>query len=123
MAQQAKRRRRKKRRGTQGGRVDTRGPRGRPRNREQARAQAKRRAGDRRDVAPTWRSAFMRGLFGGAIFFVLALTILGQPIGGAIALSVIMVAMYVPLGYYVDLFFYRRRMRSQQRAKTEKKAR
>src|ERR1700754_1368839 len=81
VAQQAKKRRRKKHRGTQGGGLDTRGPRGRPRTREEAKARARAKQGsrsskgkrqvDRRDIAPTWRSAFNRGLIGAVIFFLL----------------------------------------------------
>ncbi|MQA73502.1 MAG: hypothetical protein GEU88_03985 [Solirubrobacterales bacterium] len=120
---QTKRKRRRKHRGTQAGAIDRGGRRGRPRSREQAKAQARRRTQDRRDVAPTWRSAFYRGLFGGVIFFALALFLLGQPIGGALGLAVVMVAMYVPLGYYVDSFMYRRRMAQQQKKKQEQRER
>ena len=73
---QTRKRRRRKHRGTQGGRVDNR-PRGRPRNRDQARAQARRNSELKRTLAPSWGSAFKRGLFGAVIFFVLAATILG----------------------------------------------
>ena len=59
---------------------------------------------------PTWRSAFNRAAIGAVIFFVLAITLLKQPVGGAIALSVTLMVIYVPLGYYVDRFFYRRRL-------------
>jgi hypothetical protein len=107
---QTRRRRRRKHRGTQGGRIDRgRGRGGRPRSRQEARAQAKRRAGARRDRVPTWGSAFFRGLVGAAIFFVLMLAAFGRPAGEAVGLSVVMLALYVPLGYYVDRFFWRRR--------------
>jgi hypothetical protein len=121
VAQQAKKRRRKKHRGTQGGGIDTRGPRGRPRTREEARARARQKQGskkkrpvDRRDVAPTWRSAFNRGAFGAVIFFLLFWLAFKKPVGAALALSVVVLAMYVPLGYYVDQFFFRRRLRQLQ---------
>jgi hypothetical protein len=115
-----KRKRRRKHRGTQAGAIDRRGRRGRPRSREEAKAQARRRTQDRRDVPPTWRSAFYRGLFGGAIFFALALFLLGQPVGGALALSVVMVGMYVPLGYAVDRFMYRRRIAQRLKQKQQR---
>jgi hypothetical protein len=107
---QTRRRRRRKHRGTQGGSIDRRRARGRPRSRDEARAQARRRGQDRRDVAPTWRSAFNRAAIGAVVFFVLAATLLKQPIGAAIVLSLTMMLIYVPLGYYVDRFFYRRRI-------------
>jgi hypothetical protein len=107
---QTRRRRRRKHRGTQGGSIDRRRARGRPRSREEARAQARRRGQLRRDLAPTWRSAFNRAAIGAVIFFILAATLLRQPVAGALALSLVMMGIYVPLGYHVDRFFYRRRM-------------
>ena len=120
MAQQAKRRRKRKHRGTQGGGIDRRGRAGRPRTKEEARAQAKRRAEARRGGAPTWRGAFWRGVFGAAVFFLVIKFLIGRDFGEALTLSVVMLALYVPLGYYVDRFFYRRRMarERQQRPKS-----
>jgi hypothetical protein len=112
---QTRRRRRRKHRGTQGGRIDRGRRRGRPRTRQEARAQAKRRAGDRRDRVPTWGGAFFRGLIGASIFFVLMLVAFARPVGAALALSVVMLALYVPLGYYVDRFFWRRRQAADRR--------
>lgn len=129
MAQQAKRKRRnRKHRGTQGGGLDRRGPRGRPRTREEAKARARskqssrsksggKRPVDRRDVVPTWRSAFNRGLFGAVVFFLLFWLAFKRNAGEAAALSVVMLAMYVPLGYYIDRFMYRRRLLKLQAAR------
>ena len=127
---QTKKRRRRKHRGTQTGRIDTSGPRGRPRTREEARARArgkrKRQPGksqmvDRRDIPPTWGSAFKRGLIGAAIFFLLFWLAFGRDIGQAVALSAVMLAMYVPMGYYLDRFFYMRRQRQLQAARAARK--
>jgi hypothetical protein len=112
---QTKRKRRRKRRGTQAGTIDRRGRRGRPRSREEAKAQARRRTVDRRDQPPTWGSAFTRGLVGAGIFFALMMLAFGRPAGEALALSVVMLAIYVPLGYYVDRFFWRRRQAAKRR--------
>jgi hypothetical protein len=122
---QTKKRRRRKHRGTQGGSIDTRGPRGRPRTREEAKARARAKQGsrkggkskrpvDRRDIAPTWRSATNRGLIGAVIFFLLFWLAFGRPVVAALGLSAVMLAMYIPMGYYVDRFFYRRRLRQLQ---------
>ncbi len=112
---QTKKKRRKKHRGTQTGRIDSRGRRGRPRTREEARAQAKRRSSGKNQVVPSWGGALKRGLFGAAIFLILMMLAFKRPFGEALALSVVMLAMYVPLGYYVDRFFYsRRRARERQ---------
>lgn len=123
MAQQSRKRRRRKHRGTQGGSIDRRGPRGRPRTREEAKARARKRpAVDRRDLAPTWGTAAKRGIFGAAIFFALMVLLFKQPVGGAVALSALMLAMYVPLGYYVDRFFYQRRRRQLQARRAAERA-
>jgi hypothetical protein len=126
---QTRKKRRRKHRGTQTGRIDNRGPRGRPRSREEARARAKakrkpakgRQPVDRRDIPPTWSGAFKRGLFGAVIFFALFWLAFGREVGQAAALSVVMLGMYVPLGYYIDRFMWRRRMRQQQAARAAKK--
>lgn len=126
---QTKKKRRRKHRGTQTGRIDNRGPRGRPRTREEARARARAKkrgktAGrpiDRRDVAPTWSGAFKRGLIGAGIFFLLFWLLFGRGVGPAIALSLVMLALYTPMGYYIDRFVWKRRMRQQQAARAAKK--
>ncbi len=126
---QTRKRRRKKHRGTQTGRIDTRPVRGRPRTREEAKARArnkrkpgaKARPADRRDIAPTWSGAFKRGLFGAAIFFLLFWLVFKREVGPALVLSVVMLALYVPMGYYIDQFMYRRRLRQLQAARAQKK--
>ena len=126
---QTRKKRRRKHRGTQTGRIDTRGPRGRPRSREEARSRARSkrkpakggRQVDRRDIAPTWGSAFKRGLFGAAIFFLIFWLAFGRAMGQAAALSVVMLAMYVPLGYYIDRFMFQRRQRQLAAARAARK--
>ena len=113
---QTRKRRRRKHRGTQSGAIDKRG-RGRPRSREQARAQAKRRSEFRREAPPSWRTAFNRGAIGSLIFFALMILAFGRGVGEALALSVVMLGLYVPLGYYMDRFFYRRRRAAEARAR------
>lgn len=113
---QTKKKRRRKRRGTQSGRIDRRGRRGRPRSRAEARAQARRRTQDKRATrTPTWGSAVTRGIIGALIFLVLLVLLFGYPFAGALGLSAIMLALYIPLGYYMDRFFWRRRQRMVQR--------
>ncbi len=124
---QTKRRRRRKHRGTQTGRIDTRGPRGRPRTREEAKSRArqkqssKKKRVDPRDLHPTWSGAFKRGLIGAGVFFLLFWLAFQRPVAGAAVLSIAMLAMYVPLGYYIDRFMWRRRMRQQQAARAAKR--
>jgi len=120
MAQTRKKRRRKQR-GTQGGRVDPNPRRSRPRNRAEAkaRAQAKRRPAQRGDMPPTWRSSIVRGLVAAVIFAVLLILIFKRPLGAALALGAFMLAFYVPAGYFIDTFMWRRRERARIRAREE----
>jgi hypothetical protein len=106
---QTKKRRRRKHRGTKSGRIDRRAARGRPRSRDEARAQAKRRAELKRDLPPTWGTAFRRGLIGAGIFFALMMVAFGRGFAESLALGLVMLAIYVPLGYNVDRFFWNRR--------------
>jgi Flp pilus assembly protein TadB len=121
---QTKRKRRRKHRGTQTGRIDNRHL-GRPRTREEAKARAKskKRPTERREVVPSWSSALKRGLFGAAIFLILMVAAFGRSFGEALLLSVVMLAMYVPLGYYVDRFFYNRRRTRERQQKAARSGR
>jgi hypothetical protein len=106
---QTRKKRRRKHRGTQGGSIDRRGRRGRPRSRQEARAQAQRRADLNRERPPSWGSAFRRGLIGAGIFVVLLMVAFQRPFAASLALGLVMLAIYVPLGYTVDRFFWNRR--------------
>jgi Flp pilus assembly protein TadB len=117
---QTKKKRRKKRRGTQSGRVETRRS-ARPRNRQEAQARARskgsgksRQAVDRRDQEPTWRGAFIRGAVASGLFVLVVALVFQRPIAPALGLGVLMLAFYVPMGYFIDRFFYNRRQRQKQ---------
>jgi hypothetical protein len=110
---QTKKRRKRKRRGTQSGSIN-RTRRSRPRSREEAKAQARQRAGARKERTPSWGGAFWRGLLGAAIFFLMTKFVFGETTGRALGLSVVMLALYIPLSYYIDRFFYRRRLRQER---------
>jgi hypothetical protein len=122
---QTKKKRRRKHRGTQGGGISTR-PQGRPRNRAEARQRAqqrrsggggktKSRAPTRGIVAPSWASAFRKGLVAGGLFFVLLALLFKEPVGQSAALAAFMLVFYVPMGYVTDRFFYQRALRKEQR--------
>ncbi|HET6831003.1 MAG TPA: hypothetical protein VFH44_06590 [Solirubrobacterales bacterium] len=119
--------RRRKHRGTQTGSISRRQAR-RPRNRQEAMAQARTRSKgggrqrvDRRDVEPTWRSAATRGLLFAALLLPVSL-LFGQPLAGAIVLTVIAAIVYIPLGYYTESFFYKRRQARLQKEREAKRA-
>lgn len=109
----SKRKRKRKHRGTQAGSIDRRTS-GRPRSRAEARARAKAGAKNRGPAAPkppTWKGAIFKGLAAAGIFFVLVVVIFSRPVGASVLLAVFMLAFYIPLSYYTDSFFYRRRAR------------
>lgn len=118
---QTKKRRKKKHRGTQGGSISRTSNR-RPRNRDEARAQARRNAELRRTSAPTWRSAFNRALIMSTILFVLMAFVVGQSIGAAAFLSVFMLGLYTPAGYYLERFLHKRRMAKEHAARQAARA-
>jgi hypothetical protein len=120
---QAKKKRSRKRRGTQGGSVDTRRRASRPRSREEAKARARAGRGrpvQKADAPPTWRSSIIRGVVAAVIFFVLLLLIFKRPVGSALALGAFMLAFYIPAGYYIDQYMWRKRERARIRARESK---
>ena len=118
---QTKKKRRKKHKGTQGGRVDT-ARRSKPRTRAEAQAQARSRrsgsrpAGSKADNPPTWKGAINRALIAAAIFALLLLVIFHRPPAAAIGLAAFMLVFYVPAGYYMDSYMWRRRERARIRS-------
>ena len=117
---QTKRRRKRKHRGTQGGSIDRR-RRSRPRTREEARAQARRQSAQKRvDRPPTWRGAFNRALLMSGILFLLMAVAFGRDAGASALLSITMLAIYVPAGYYLERFLYNRRRASEQKARAKR---
>jgi len=111
---QTKRKRRSKHRGTAAGTIEARGRTGRPPSPEERKKQARMNARDRRlNTPPTWKSSLMRAGFAAAIMFAfLALTTKGHNrIAVAASFAVVALVLYVPAGYYMELFLYRRRVR------------
>ena len=120
---QTKRKRRSKHRGTAAGTVESRGRTGRkPTATERSaskQAQAREKRLQRLDRPPTWKSAGQRALIAAAVFLVAVLLLFKQKVGAAISLAAFMVLIYLPMGYYTDLFLYRRRQKkkAEQRQK------
>jgi len=115
-----KAKRRRKHRGTQAGTVEPRSE-GRARgsasssakteSREDRREAARARRLERLDRPPTWRSAFNRAAIAALVVGVVAVLALGNTPPQAVVLAVVMLAVYVPLGYAFDTFIYRVRQR------------
>ncbi len=116
---QAKKKRRRKHRGTQGGRVDANRRAARPRSRAEAKDRVRsgsKSRGQRGDQPPTWRGSITRGAVAAAIFAVLLLVIFKRPPAAALALGAFMLVFYIPAGYYIDSYMWRRRERTRMRS-------
>jgi hypothetical protein len=104
-----RKRRSTKHRGNAAGMVETRGRTGRkpgPADRKTSSRQARM---DRFSKPPTLRSAMQRSGIAAVIFVAAMILIVHQTIAASIALGGFVLLFYVPLSYYTDLFFYRRR--------------
>lgn len=122
-----KKKRQTKHRGNAAGMVEARGRTGRkPTSAEggkgSAREDARARRAARLDQPPTWRSAINRALAATAIFFVLLLLFFRhQQLGPKLAIAAFMLLLYVPMGYYTDLFVYRKRQARKLREQAARK--
>ncbi len=116
---QPKNKRRRKRRGTQGGRIDTGGRRGRPQSRAEARNRARssgsKSASKKRDLPPTWKGSAIRGVAAAAIFVLILLVLFKRPVGVSLAFGAFMLVFYIPTGYYIDMTMWRKRERQRIR--------
>jgi Flp pilus assembly protein TadB len=113
---QTRRKRRTKHRGTPAGTIETRGRTGRPPTAAERKKQTRQSARERRlNTPPTWRSAATRALVAAALVFVfLLLTAKGKnKLPLALTFTLVALVIYVPGGYYMELFLYRRRQRKK----------
>ena len=119
---QTRRRRRTKHRGNAAGIVESRGRTGRPptsaeRSGKARQAQtAREKRLQKYDRPPSWKSAFNRAMIAAVLMLVISLLLLKKP-GAAIAFFPIVLLLYVPLGYYFDMYLYRRRQRQKAAGK------
>jgi Flp pilus assembly protein TadB len=120
---QTKRKRRSKHRGTAAGTIESRGRTGRrPTGSERAaKPDRKRDRATRFDRPPTWRGAFTRAVLAAAIFFVFVVFAFHEPLSVGFPLAIFTLLIYVPMGYYTDLFIYRRRQKRQAGGKAATK--
>jgi Flp pilus assembly protein TadB len=117
MAQTKKKKRSTKHRGNAAGMVENRGRTGRPLSDAEKRSQTKLTASQRRlakmEQPPSWRSATNRAVIASLIFGVALFLLFGQDLGPVLALVGFMFFVYIPLGYYTDMFIYKRRMKQK----------
>ncbi len=67
-------------------------------------------------VPPTWGGAVKNAAIGAVLFFAI-LVLLKQPIGAAIGIAAVMFAVYIPMTFTINRFFYQRRLLRAQRAR------
>lgn len=113
---QTRRKRRSKHRGTPAGTIETRGRTGRPPTADERKKQTRVEARERRlNSPPTWKSSVYRALIAGVIVFAfLLLTAKGKnKLPVAFGFTAVAILIYIPAGYYLEMFLFRRRMRKK----------
>jgi hypothetical protein len=118
---QTKRKRQTKHRGNAAGVVEARGRTGRPPTAEEKkRSDRDRRREDRLSRKPTMKGSAQRALLAGGFMFIFLLLTdkpkHGSAFTAALIFAVIAMALYVVLGYWLEVFLWRRRMAKRQQA-------
>jgi hypothetical protein len=112
---QAKRKRRTKHRGTAAGTVTTRGRTGRPPTAEERKKTTREQAREARlNRPPTWRGAINRAMLAAGFMWIFLLVTSKGNIIAAVLFAVFAFALYVPSGYYLENYLFRRRQRKKQ---------
>ena len=117
---QTKRKRHTKHRGNAGGGIVARGRTGRPPSAEERkRVTRDTRREERLNRKPTWKSSAQRALLAGGFMF-LFLLFLGPKskdrLLAAVVYAVVAMGLYIVLGFYLEMFLWRRRMAKKQAA-------
>jgi hypothetical protein len=118
---QTKRKRRTKHRGTAAGTVQRRGRTSRPPSEKERKQLSRAEAREKRlNTPPTWKSSLTRAGFASLLlFFLLLFTARGHNrFLVAVIFTVVALAIYVPAGYYIERFMWRRRQRRRQMAES-----
>src|SRR5437588_9466354 len=113
---QTRRKRRTKHRGTAAGTIESRGRTGRAPTPQERKRQDRVSAREKRlNTPPTWKSSMMRALVAAVLVFAfLLLTAKGKnKIPVALGFTAVALIIYIPAGYYLELFLFRRRMRKK----------
>jgi Flp pilus assembly protein TadB len=118
---QTKRKRRSKHRGTAAGTIEARGRTSRPLTADERKKQARADARQRRlNTPPTWKGSVQRAGFAAVAMFVL-LGVMGAHVKdrwvSAAFFAVIAMLLYVPAGYYLERFMWRRRQQKKLEGK------
>jgi hypothetical protein len=124
---QTKRKRQTKHRGNAAGVVESRGRTGRkPTSAEKTgkgpgATGAKGKPLDRRDRPPTWRNAFIKGMFAAVALLLFTLLFLPKA-KSTVGLFPFVLVLYTLISYYTDRWVYNRRQRNKAKRATQRKA-
>jgi hypothetical protein len=113
---QTKRKRRTKHRGTPAGTIEARGRTSRPPSAEERKKQTRAQAREKRlNTPPTWKSSLTRASFAAILLFgfLLATGPHKNRVANALLFTAIALLIYIPAGYYIELFLWRRRQRNK----------
>jgi hypothetical protein len=120
---QAKKKRRTKHRGTAAGAIEARGRTTRPPSPQERKKQARERTRAGRVLKPpTWASSAKRAMLAAGFMFVFLLLTTHPKHGSGLVTAAIFAGfamlIYLPAGYYLEQYLYRRRMnRASEQAK------
>ncbi len=111
---QTKKKRHTKHRGNAAGIVEARGRTSRPPSQEVRKAKAKEQVrAERLSKPPTWKRAIRNASFMAPVIF-LALLLMNHrkgATGAAVIVAILAFVAYVPGGYYLELFMWKRRIK------------
>ncbi len=112
---QTKRKRQTKHRGNAAGSITTRGRTGRPPSPSERKKQSKDEARQARlNRRPTWKMMYQRAAFTSVVMFaVLLFATKGKGLAEAVGLAVVAFVLYVPFGFYTEMWLWKRRMAKQ----------
>ena len=114
---QTKRKRRTKHRGNAAGTVEARGRTGRPPTPEERKKQQRaQRAQTRVPKPPTWNAAIKKALLATAFIFIFLLVTNKFKVVPVLVFAILAMLLYIPSGYYLDSYMYRRYLRKQQQS-------
>jgi Flp pilus assembly protein TadB len=120
---QTRRKRQTKHRGNAAGVIEARGRTGRPLSAEEKkRSERDRRREERLNRKPTLKSSVQMALLAGVFIFVVQVISRHSASGivAAVVTSLFAILLYIGLGYYMQLWLWRRRMAKKQAAVTRR---
>lgn len=68
---------------------------------------------------PSWRAAFNRAAIAASVFFAVLVLVLKQPAASSLSLALVMLLVYVPMGFAMDSLIHRIRRRRSERQSAE----